>query len=88
MKYPKIYCTDLIFLMIIMCVTYSSTIILPQCSISSLFSRYHSCMLKFISTGFNYKISNILKTKRKLKIMRDNIVFTHTMTSRLMNSVQ
>ena len=49
MIYLNNRCTDFMFLVVMVCETYSSTISLQL-------ARYHFCVLKFISTGFNHKI--------------------------------
>ena len=50
------YCTDFMFEEVIVCVTYSSSILSPLFAISFKFSRYHNNLLKFMSTGFNFQI--------------------------------
>ena len=50
MIYLNKYCPDFMFLVVMLCVAYSSTILSLIIFISYQFLKYHSCLLKFLST--------------------------------------
>ena len=52
--YLKNNCNDFMDLVVMVCAPYSSTI--SSLIISLKFSRYYSCLSKFMSTGLNYEI--------------------------------
>ena len=98
MIFFKNHCTDFMILLLMMWATYSSTILsliifnFPfvfeiSLILLELMNTFHILnLLTYISSKID-----ILKTKEKSKIMRDNIVddyITHTMTTRNIKSVQ
>ena len=85
MIYFNNYCTDFMFLVVMVCVTYSSKIlslIILNISLFLVEICLHVLIMEFIHK---------FKTKKKLKIIKDNIVdcnVMHIMISRIKNSMQ
>ena len=56
MIFLKYYCADFMFLVVVLCGTYSSTIFSLVIFNFPIVFNYQSCLLKFMSSGLNYEI--------------------------------
>ena len=99
MMFINNYCTDFMFEEVIVCVTYSSSILsliifnfLLVFKISQQFVELYVNRFSFWNLFINFnKMNDILKTKKKLGIVRDNVVdynVMYTMIGRIMNFMQ